>query len=44
MSVERIKIKVEPRYVRQEEGLRPFKRETLEIIKNSKAKIIAVEA
>lgn len=39
-----IKIHIEPRYVREQDGLRIFQKETLEAIKNSSAKIIEVEA
>ncbi len=44
MGREKTRIKVEPRYVRQKKGLRPFQRETLGLIKNSEAKLIVVEA
>ncbi len=40
MSEKKIKIKVEPRYVREEGNLRPFQREALEVIKSSSAKVI----
>jgi len=39
-----LKIKINPRYVKEENGLRPFQMETLEAIKNSSAKLIFVEA
>ncbi len=35
-----IKIKIKPRYVKEDNGLRPFQKETLEVIKNSDSKII----
>lgn len=38
------KIKINPRYVKEENGLRPFQRETLEAIKDSDVKLIFVEA
>lgn len=37
-------IKINPRYVKEENGLRPFQKETQEAIKNSDVKIIFVEA
>jgi len=40
VSEKKIKIKVEPRYVREEGNLRPFQREALEVIKSSSAKVI----
>jgi CRISPR-associated helicase Cas3 len=44
-GMERIlKLQVEPRFVKEEEGFRPFQKETLDAIKNSDAKIILVEA
>ena len=44
MSEVKSKIKIAERYVIQREGLRPFQRETLEVIKNSITKVIFVEA
>ncbi|MBU1487361.1 hypothetical protein KKH56_04850, partial [bacterium] len=41
---ERLKIQVEPRYVKEEKGLRVFQKQTLEAIKDSLVKIIEVEA
>ncbi|MDI6884890.1 MAG: type I-D CRISPR-associated helicase Cas3' [archaeon] len=40
----RIKLQVDPRFVKEENGFRPFQIETLDAIKNSDAKIILVEA
>jgi len=39
-----INLKINPRYVREENNLRPFQKETLDAIKNSDAKLIFVEA
>jgi len=39
-----IKLQVDPRFVKEENGFRPFQTETLDAIKNSDAKIILVEA
>lgn len=36
--------KINPRYVKEENGLRPFQKETLEAIKNCDVKLIFVEA
>lgn len=44
MNEGKLKIQVAGRYVIQNEGLRPFQKETLDLIKNSKSKLIFVEA
>lgn len=41
---DKIKIKIEPRYVKQENGLRPFLKEVPEVIKKSDVYIIFIEA
>lgn len=38
------KLQIEPRYVKEEDGLRPFQKQTLKAIKDSSAKIVEVEA
>lgn len=40
----RLNIQIEPRYVKEEGDLRPFQRETLEVIKDTSGKIVEVEA
>ena len=40
---EKMKIQIEPRYVKQKDEIRPFQRETIEAIKNSDARLIFVE-
>ena len=39
-----IKLQIEPRFVKEENGFRPFQIQTIDAIKNSDAKIIMVEA
>jgi len=39
-----VQLQIEPRFVKESNGLRPFQKETLDAIKNSDAKIILVEA
>jgi len=42
--VDNIQLQIEPRFVKEEDGFRPFQKETLNAIKNSSAEIILVEA
>ncbi len=44
MNEGKLKIQIAERYVTQKEGLRPFQKEALELIKNSESKLIFVEA
>ncbi len=44
MSENTSKIKIGPRYVKVDNGYRPFQKETIDAIKNSQSKIIIVEA
>lgn len=40
----RLKIQVEPRYVKEDNRLRPFQKQAIEAITNSNTKLIFVEA
>lgn len=42
--MESIKLQIEPRFVKEENGFRPFQKQTINAIKNSDVKIIMVEA
>jgi len=39
-----IKLQIEPRFVKEENGFRPFQKQTIDAIRNSDAKIIMMEA
>jgi len=44
LDITSLQLKIGPRYVKQENGLRPFQKETVEAIKDPDVKLITVEA